>query len=111
MDKNEFKAKAKAKFVEAKTRMHYAWVSYKEEIIIFSIVGLPIAAKGIDSICKAVRSSNEEHHKLMMDYDPSMGWYNELKRPLTPQDKQKILVLREEGLNQTQALLQLGLLK
>ena len=107
----EVKAKAKAKAEEIKTRAHWIWVQYDEQIVLTGVVVLPIAVKVVDSISKAVKASNEEHHRLLTDYDPSMGWYNELKRPLTPSDKQMILKLRDEGYNQTEALLRLNLLK
>lgn len=107
----EAKAKADSKAKEIKTKLHWFYVKHEQEIWIFGLTLGPAIFGGVKAISKAVTAHNEEHHKLLMDYDPSMGWYNELSRPLTSQDKQMILELRNQGFNQTEALMRLNLLK
>ena len=49
---------------------------------------------------------------MLVDYDPSTGWYNELKRPLTTQEKANVIALKKaENITMTEALLRLNLLK
>ena len=108
----DVKEKVDQKTAELKTKAHYAWVKYNDEIIIFSFVGLPILAKTLNSICKAFTSQKEEKHRMLVDYDPSTGWYNELKRPLTTQEKANVIALKKaENITMTEALLRLNLLK
>ena len=115
MDKvkwNDAKQKVKAKALELQTKAKWFWYSYEEEIIIVSAIALPAAVGGIKAVSKAYTAHKEEQHRLLTEYDPSTGWYNELKRPLTTQDKANIMALRKsEGITVTEALLRLNLLK
>lgn len=85
---------------------------HKEECVIAATVVLPLAVKGINSVSKVIVAQKEEHHRLLTDYDPSTGWYNELRHPLSVQEKAAVVALKKsDNLTMTEALLRMNLLK
>ena len=108
----DVKEKVDQKTAKIKSETSNLWETHAEDIIIYSVIGLPLAAKIAHSISKAVVAQKEEKHRLLVDYDPSTGWYNELKRPLTTQEKANVIALKKaENITMTEALLRLNLLK
>ena len=107
-----FKDDIKRTVVRTKNWAELQWTIHRQEIIVAAPVVVSLTAAGINELSKNARRKADEHRRLLVDYDPSCGWYNELKRPLSQKDKEAILAYRElTGKNQTEALIYLGLLK
>lgn len=109
---NEFKQKAKAKATELKTKAHVFYIQNEEKIwiavpiVIPAIVGLGKAAS------KSYNAHMEEQHRLLQQYDPALGTYNQLRRQLTPADWERILQMKRElGITLTECLIRLNLVK
>lgn len=109
---DEFKVKAKAKYVETKTKVHMWYVQNETEIWTKGMIVLPVAATIVGHVCKAAKLNAEEHHRLMEKWDPATGIYCQLKRPLKPADIERMMTLqRQFGITQTEALIRLNLVK
>ena len=112
MDIKEFKQKAKAKYVETKTRIHVWYVNNEAEIWAKGMIVLPVVGTVATYAYKAVKAHTDEHHLKMQQYDPATGLYNQLKHPLTSQETARLMEMkRETGLTYTECLLRLNLIK
>lgn len=108
----EFKEKAKAKVIETRTRLHVWYVQNEAEIWAKGMIVIPVLGTIAGYAYKAIKTNAEEHHRLMEKYDPATGVYCQLKRPLKPNDIERMLTMqRELGITQTECLIRMNLLK
>lgn len=108
----DFKEKAKGFLVEKKTQIHYWYIQNEEKIWTRGVIVLPVVATIGTAIGKSIKSAVDEHHLKLQQYDPATGYYNQLKRPLKPQDWDRIMRMKREfGLTLTECLVRLGLTK
>ena len=112
MDINKMKEKAKAKVTELKTRAHVFYLSHEAEIWTAGAVVIPAVAGIAKSVSKSYTAHKEEQHRMLTQYDPALGTYNQLRRKLTPADWDKILTMKRElGITLTECLIRMGLVK
>lgn len=112
MDFKKFKKNVEAKVLEEKTRIHCYYVNNEEKIWRRAVIVIPVVATVGTAIGKAIKSAVDEHHLKFVQYDRATGYYNQLKRPLKPDDWEKILTMKRElGITLTECLIRLGLTK
>lgn len=82
---------------------------------ILSMILIPAALSASAGIAasasKAVRAKTEERHRLMTQYDPEMGQYLKLKRPLKSHEQVELAKRHREGENITMILDDMNRLK
>lgn len=112
MNFKKIKQDVKDKVLEKKTKLHYWYVTNEEKIWQRGIIVLPVIATVGTALAKAVKSSVEEHHLKLQQYDPATGYYNQLRRPLKSSDWECIMQMKREfGITLTECLIRLNLVK
>lgn len=82
---------------------------------ILSMIIIPSAIGAVGTIAKAtaksIKTKSDEKHRLMQQYDPEMGHYLNLRRPLTEDEKVELAARRCAGENVTLILDDMNCLK
>ena len=108
----EAKEKAKAKYVEFKTRAHVFYLNHEAEIWTVGSVAIPAIVAVSKAASKSYTAHKEEQHRLLTQYDPATGCYNQLRRQLTAQDWDRIMAMKRElNITITECLIRLNLVK
>lgn len=112
MEWKKFKQKVDAKATELKTKAHIYYIQHEAEIWATGAVIIPAAAGIAKAISKSYTARKDEQHRKMEQYDPATGYYNQLRRPLTPNDWNQIMQMKRElGITLTECLINLNLVK
>ena len=109
---DEFKVKAKSKATELKTKAHVFYIQHEAEIWTAGTVIVPAVVAISKAASKSYNAHMEEQHRLLSQYDPATGCYNQLRRPLTASDWDRIMNMKRElGITITECLIRFNLVK
>ena len=112
MNWQKIKSKVKDKYVETKTKAHVFYINHEEQIWKIGVVAVPAAFGLGKAISKSYNAHLEERHRLLTQYDHATGYYNQLKRPLTSSDWDRIMTMKRlDNITLTECLIRLGLTK